>query len=364
MNAIEWIKSNYRIKEFIGEGSYVKVYRGKNRKISKSVAIKSLDKGIIDSSTSHFINDLKIIKQLHSPFIAEMYQVIEDKENTFVITELANEGNLLSFLEKKGKLQESEAKKFFVQILSAIYYLHKEKHIAHRDIKLENILLNNGTIKLIDFGFSKSFKNGNGFNSSIGSAAYVSPEIAKGEIYSEKADIWSLGVILYIMTTGSLPFCGTSVRTQLQRIAFVEPIYPSFLSLDLQDLLKRLLTKDPNSRITLDEIFEHNWLKEFKNFYESTFRIYNNLISSLDKHIINYMKCLSIDCSILYSNNWNDIVNDDTVTIYKILIHSKISRCISSKINLIEQKLFDKCFFRNNRKEFRNQNDLNDEIVL
>ncbi|KAH0795661.1 CAMK family protein kinase [Histomonas meleagridis] len=250
-----------------------------------------------------------------------------------------------------------------MQLVTVLQYLHHDAMVAHRDLKLENILLDKyNNIKLIDFGFSKSFAESHQFTSLIGSPAYVSPEIITRKTYSEKTDIWSLGIILYVMTTGTFPFNGTTTQMQMQRIAFVDPFIPHYLSHELRVLLKGMLTKDFTNRITLDEILDSKWLQGYKESSEAVTKLHNNLTNGIDKQIVEYMKSLSLDCEQL-NENWINVTNSKVVAIYKIILCSKISRIVATELNKHKENnaQIQKHNFRSLTSYNRENREINDE---
>ena len=156
-----------------------------------------------------------------------------------------------------------EARKFFVQLLSALEYVHTTLHIVHRDIKAENVLLDkNFNARLIDFGLCNTWQNGM-LLTSCGSLCYASPEIVAGRPYSTPTDIWSLGCLLFAMAVGTLPFYDSNQKRLAQKILYGQPVMPSTLSDELADLLTKLLVKDPNERATIQQIKEHPWVRDY-----------------------------------------------------------------------------------------------------
>jgi serine/threonine protein kinase len=178
--------------------------------------------------------------------------------------EYAGQESLLRFVVTNGYVSENQARHYFAQIISVLEYLHGERRVCHRDVKSENMLLDrHNNIRVIDFGLSNQFTASHPLlTSACGSPPYVSPEMAKGKPYSQPSDIWSAGVLLYSITTGIFPFDDDNLQALLRKIVTQEVVYPSFLSPSLIDLLRRMLTKDPELRITLPEIREHDWFSE------------------------------------------------------------------------------------------------------
>ena len=282
---------NFRLLKLQGDGAFSQVYSAVNLLINHPVAIKKIPRQSKRDAIEHFQNEINIIEKLSHPYLLHSFQTFEDDKNFYHVTELADGGSLFTYVNNKGALSENEARFIFYQLVSVIEYLHLQKSIVHRDLKLENILLDRDKrIRLIDFGFSKEFTQEK-MNEMVGSPAYVAPEIALGKSYNSKVDVWSLGVILYAITVGKLPFNGTSMEMQLKRIVLVNPFFPPQLSSNLIDLLKKLLQKDPNSRIKIDDIKQHPWLKAFDSEKEeASFAMFNDYMNLVDEELIEMLK--------------------------------------------------------------------------
>lgn len=256
---------NYDLIKQIGVGSFSYVYLAVHKICKVEVAIKIIPKKRIASSmnTIRFEREVSTLKQLDHPLIAQLFETLEDDLFHYFVMELAKNGDLLSYINKVGKLNEISAKQYFVQILSVLEYMHKVKKVAHRDLKAENILLDeNDNVRIIDFGFSISFTDDNpNLQTKCGSPAYIAPEIINGEDYTNAADIWSIGVVLYAMVTGKLPFedPSNSVQAILQKIVDSDLCLPKELSPELKQLIQRMLCRVPSRRITINEIKIHTW---------------------------------------------------------------------------------------------------------
>ena len=226
------------------------------------VAIKILNKEKIETASDieRINREIEILKHLHHPNIIQLYQIIETPSKLFLITELAEQGELFTYIKKHKVLSELEACKFFQQIISAIEYLHK-LNVCHRDIKPENLLLDTEhNIKVIDFGLSNMYESGKRLKTACGSPCYAAPEMIERKEYDGlKVDIWSIGVVLYVMLTGSLPFEGSRSEKLYKKIT--EGIYsvPNFLSAEAKDMIKGLLNTDPNKRFSIENIKKHSW---------------------------------------------------------------------------------------------------------
>ena len=253
---------DYQLLSMLGKGGFMTVYKGQDIHTQQFCAVKVLCETATDREVQHFTTDISTLQTLSHPFIAGFIKTMDVGNQRVAVTEYAEGGSLLSALKESGPVNEGEAKRLFSQLLSVVSYLHEEKKVIHRDLKLENVLLDaNRNIKLIDFGFADHFDNDDcKFTLHIGSPAYICPEIAQGLPYNTLADVWSMGVILYALVCGEFPFEGSTVQLQLQKIVLSEPAYPIGLGHDLVDLLSGLLTKDASRRMTLAEIREHPWV--------------------------------------------------------------------------------------------------------
>ena len=280
---------NYKLTQFIGSGSFATVWLGEHNITGSKVAVKVICKSNINSAQNinRFKREINLLKQIDHPFIVQLFDVIEDDEAFYLITEYVEKGSLFSKINNEGILSEDVARRYFCQLLSALNYLHNEKFIAHRDLKPENILIDkHDNIRLIDFGLSNNFSTTSpNLNTSCGSPAYAAPEMIQGKSYNKSADIWSAGIILYAMTAGKLPFDDPDVQVLLQKVVYTNQIYPLIMSRSLIDLLERVLTKDPMNRLTITQIANHPWISqsEFSSIIENKFYFSNtnsNLITS------------------------------------------------------------------------------------
>lgn len=180
--------------------------------------------------------------------------------------ELCGGGDLLNYVRKRRRLKEDLAKYFFKQIIEALHYIH-QKNIVHRDIKLDNILLDHeGNVKICDFGVSKLVRPGELMTEQCGTPAYIAPEILLDKGYKGYGvDVWSAGVVLYSMLYGTVPFKGNSMNELHKLIIRGNVTFKDDISEEARDLLKRLLECDPNLRLSTDQILRHEWLKDVKD---------------------------------------------------------------------------------------------------
>ncbi|KFW93931.1 Serine/threonine-protein kinase SIK2, partial [Phalacrocorax carbo] len=226
------------------------------------VAIKIIDKSQLDAvNLEKIYREVQIMKMLDHPHIIKLYQVMETKSMLYLVTEFAKNGEIFDYLASHGRLSEAEARRKFWQILSAVEYCHGRK-IVHRDLKAENLLLdNNMNIKIADFGFGNFYKSGEPLTTWCGSPPYAAPEVFEGQQYEgPQLDIWSMGVVLYVLVCGALPFDGPTLPILRQRVLEGRFRIPYFMSEECEHLIRRMLVLDPSKRLTIAQIKEHKWM--------------------------------------------------------------------------------------------------------
>ena len=263
---------NYKILKTIGEGTFSKVKEAIHIPSGEKVAIKILEKSKIEDEEDLICikREINFLKNLSHPNIISLYETIETKDCFYIIMEYA-ENDLFSYIVKNNFLNELTAKKFFYQIISSIKYIHKKK-ITHRDIKPENILLtqNNQKLKLIDFGLANNYSNNDLLSTSCGSPCYAAPEMVLGKKYKGiQIDIWSSGIVLYAMLCGYLPFEDDTDENIYRNVILGKFDIPNRLSYHSKDLIKKILEVNPNKRIKLNDIFQHQFLKGIKEIVEN-----------------------------------------------------------------------------------------------
>ncbi|KAE9402541.1 Pkinase-domain-containing protein [Gymnopus androsaceus JB14] len=250
------VVGNYTLGRVIGEGAYGKVRMGTHRLTSTRVAIKQIPKAMSASLT----REIHHHRQLHHPHVTQMYEVIATESSIWIVTELCSGGELFDYLAEKGRLSEDETRFLFGQLCLAVAYLH-EKGIVHRDLKLENVLLDERCrVKLGDFGFTREFERRVLMETFCGTTGYASPEMLQGKKYfGAEVDIWSLGVILYCLLTGMLPFDDDDEQAMREKVILGEFEDPEWLSSEARDLIKNVLQMDPSKRLSIAQILEHPW---------------------------------------------------------------------------------------------------------
>ncbi|KAK7050488.1 Serine/threonine-protein kinase MARK2 [Favolaschia claudopus] len=250
------VVGNYTLGKVIGEGAYGKVRMGVHRLTSVRVAIKQIPKAMSASLT----REIHHHRTLHHPHVTQMYEVIATENSIWIVAELCSGGELFDYLVEKGRISEDETKIIFGQLCLAVGYLH-EKGIVHRDLKLENVLLDERCrVKLGDFGFTREYEKGVLMETFCGTTGYASPEMLQGRKYlGPEVDVWSLGIILYCLLTGTLPFDDDDEDEMRKKIIIGEFEDPEWLSNESRDLIKNVLQQDPTKRLTISQILTHPW---------------------------------------------------------------------------------------------------------
>ncbi|KAJ3047661.1 MAP/microtubule affinity-regulating kinase 3 [Rhizophlyctis rosea] len=254
----------YDMGQAIGEGNFAKVRLATHTLTGEKVAIKIIDKSKLDPATSRkLFREVRIMKLLSHPHIVRLYEVIDTPKELYLVMEYASGGEIFDYLVAHGRMKEKEARRCFRQILEAIEYCHNLR-VIHRDLKAENLLLDSElNVKIADFGFSNQFSPGQRLNTWCGSPPYAAPELFQGKEYSgPEVDIWSLGVVLYVLVCGALPFDGSTLPKLRMRVLSGKFKVPFYMSTDCERLIKRMLVLDPSKRITVEEIKRDKWFCE------------------------------------------------------------------------------------------------------
>ncbi|KAI0175474.1 kinase-like protein [Hypoxylon sp. FL1284] len=251
---------NYTLGKLIGKGSFGKVYLANHKLTNGSkVVLKSANK-----DDSNLAREIHHHRQFVHPHIARLYEIIVTESLVWLVLEYCPGDELYNYLLNNGPLAAEKVQRIFTQLVGAVSYVHQQSCV-HRDLKLENILLDkNENVKLVDFGFTREYEGkSNHLQTFCGTICYSAPEMLKGEKYAgEKVDVWSLGVILYALLCGELPFDDDDDNVTRTKILAEEPKYPQHLPADAVSLIKILLSKRPLLRPTLPEILSHPFLAE------------------------------------------------------------------------------------------------------
>ncbi|CAH4034650.1 unnamed protein product [Pieris brassicae] len=252
----------YDIERTIGKGNFAVVKLARHRITKTEVAIKIIDKSQLDASNLQKVyREVDIMKRLDHPHIIKLYQVMETKNMIYIVSEYASKGEIFDYIARYGRMAEQAARRKFWQILSAVEYCH-ERRIVHRDLKAENLLLDaNMNIKIADFGFSNYYAQGELLATWCGSPPYAAPEVFEGKRYTgPEIDIWSLGVVLYVLVCGALPFDGSTLQSLRDRVLSGRFRIPYFMSEECESLIRKMLVLEPMKRYTIEQIKKHRWM--------------------------------------------------------------------------------------------------------
>ncbi|KAM8792622.1 maternal embryonic leucine zipper kinase [Eudromia elegans] len=261
----EEILQHYKLYETIGTGGFAKVKLAKHRLTGEKVAVKIMDKLALGDDLPRVQIEIDAMKSLSHQHVCQLYHVIETSKKIFMVLEYCPGGELFDYIISKDRLSEEEARVFFRQIVAAIAYVHSQGY-AHRDLKPENLLIDDEqNLKLTDFGLCAKPKGGLDYhlNTCCGSPAYAAPELIQGKAYiGSEADIWSMGVLLYALLCGFLPFDDENVMAVYRKIMRGKYHVPKWLSPSSTLLLHQMLQVDPKKRITVKHLLSHPWLMQ------------------------------------------------------------------------------------------------------
>ena len=256
-------EDDYQLLHQIGQGAFSIVYKCENKETNDNYAVKIINKEIFKTIDKQLINnEIAILKLVHHPNIITLIDTYEDNDNMYIVTELIEDGDFFDHIVSKPCYTEQELYMVAKQLLESIAYLH-EFGIVHCDIKPENILYDKragNIIKLTDFGLSKMIYSNETINSACGTISYVAPEVLLSAGYGKAADIWSIGIICYLLTMGKLPYASENYELILQEMNETQLTFKSNLSNDFVDFINNLLNVDPIKRITAVNALHHPYI--------------------------------------------------------------------------------------------------------
>merc|ERR1719343_1910097 len=255
-------------KKKLGEGSYGSVCKAKNKSTSALRAVKTISKAQM-KNIERFKQEIAIMKMMDHPNIIKLYETFEDHRSIYLVMELCSGGELFDRIIESGHFTEQQAAILMQQIIRAIYYMH-ENHTCHRDLKPENFLfmtkepIDKNLLKIIDFGLSCKFEPGQILTTKAGTPYYVAPQVLAGK-YDQLSDLWSCGVIMYVMLCGYPPFFGESdaevlSKVRLGNFSFNQADWKN-VSEDAKNLIRMLLKMNPRDRYTAEQSLNHEWIK-------------------------------------------------------------------------------------------------------
>jgi len=308
MKEASCLDHNYVLIEKTGTGNYSDVYRAAIKGTDIPVAIKAIKKE--STSLSQFEREVKNLSNINHPFIVKMFDYFEDSEHFYIVFEFVQGCTLLKYINEHGPVSIEGSKYLFTQLVFAMHYYQTQMHLVHRDFKCENIIVDsNLDIRIIDFGLGREFVQDNScMKTRCGSIHYVSPEIIKGNGYSEKAEIWSLGIVLYALQTKKMLFAGENYNLVMNQILDYVP-YFEHMNKDTIEVLTRMMDKNDQTRISIEELLDSQYVKSSKfynaieegiNAFQSISQASQNNISITEKvifrnrQLMNYREVMSL----------------------------------------------------------------------
>ena len=334
----------FTVVDKLGEGAFARILLAMHDDLSFPVCFK-IFKAVVDGEAGSVDEMAKaefdVSKSICHPLIMETYDIWDSKGRKVMLLEYVEGQSLLHYANNFGPLQEFELRSLFGQMVLAVESLHQQK-VIHRDLKCENIIVDPyGNIRIIDFGFARTLANvGSMARTLCGSPAYLAPEIIMSRPYDYKVDIWSLGVILYAISVGKLPFDDDNIGRQIAKITKEDPTYPPEIAEPLKDLLRGMLRKDPAARFTLNDIKAHPWMT--RDAMGRQFRLSNKYLTSFERKLYG-----SVNIDILAMMRFTgdaaalaDNLNSGTRTRDALTYRIMRKRTISDEMSRLRQNLF------------------------
>ncbi|KAK9697023.1 hypothetical protein RND81_08G010000 [Saponaria officinalis] len=258
----------YELGRTLGEGTFAKVKFARNFENDENFAIKILDKEKVlkNKMIGQIKQEISTMKLIRHPNVLRLYEVMASKTKIYIVLEFITGGELFNKVASKGRLKEDEARKYFQQLINAVDYCHS-RGVFHRDLKPENLLLDaKGILKVSDFGLSalhKQVREDGLLHTTCGTPNYVAPEVINNKGYDgAKADLWSCGVILFVLMAGYLPFEDSNLMSLYKKILKASFTCPPWLSTSAKTLIQQILNPNPSTRITIAEVIENEWFKK------------------------------------------------------------------------------------------------------
>ncbi|KAL7152194.1 hypothetical protein ABFS83_04G080500 [Erythranthe nasuta] len=317
--------NKYEIGKLLGSGAFAKVYHARDMATGQSVAIKVIQKTRLNNDANLIAaikREVSIMSRLRHPHIVKIYEVLATRTKIYIVLEFVRGGELFAKVSK-GRFGEAACRKYFQQLVSAVSYCHS-RGIYHRDLKPENLLLDeNGDLKVSDFGLSAVLTDqvqpDGLLHTLCGTPAYVAPEILTKRGYDgAKIDVWSCGVILFVLSAGYLPFSDTNLMNMYKKIYKGEFRCPNWMSSGLKRFLSRLLDTNPSTRITIDEIKRDPWFRksyrEIDSFHENEESKEKKVLLGLNAFdIISFSS--GLDLSGLFDRSIKDVEDVERLTV-------------------------------------------------
>merc|ERR1719198_522568 len=314
---------HYRLGKNLGIGSFGKVRLAEHQLTGHKVAIKILNRNRIRQleMDEKVRREIKILKLFYHPHIIRLYEVIYTPTDIYMVMEFVPGGELFDFIVSNGRLSELRTRTIFQQLISGVEYCHQHM-VVHRDLKPENLLLDSEQqLRIADFALSNVMRDGHFLRTSCGSPNYAAPEVISGKLYAgPEVDVWSVGVILYALLCGSLPFDDENIPNLFKKIKNGVYHLPNYLSAPAKDLISRMLIVDPLKRISMSELRQHPWLIEDMPRYLAVMRHDSvTCLRQVDEEALNQTANLGFNRSVLRQNVTKRIVDPGTVAYYLLL---------------------------------------------
>ena len=298
--------SDFQLIKELGFGSFGRVYLVYHKKTNVKYALKAIDKK--DKSNieekPYFRREIEIMYRINHPNVVKLYGHFEDNNYCYFIMEYIPKGNIFSLIPRHGKKKQSNQliASIIKDVASAVYFLHKmNPPIIHRDIKPENVLMDDDyKVKLTDFGWSNYLNDEEKRNTICGTPIYLAPEMINKKGHDEKVDIWCIGVLLFELTTGKIPFQGNNIDVLKYNIRNMRIAWPSDIDTEAKDLISKILKFDPNERLTIEEILKHPYIEKY----------FPNAINDLIIPDVN-LKYKTFVVSVDNPKYWDPIIKDD-----------------------------------------------------
>jgi len=261
------LMNRYEFRKSLGQGNFAKVYKARDLRTGDRVAVKVIDKEKVlrAGMMVQTKREIATMRRVKHPNVLRLYEVLATKTKIYLILEYAKGGELFLKILEKGKINYNQTRQYFQQLVSALDFCHK-KGVYHRDLKPENLLLDeNGVLKIADFGFSTFIESHrcNMLQTMCGTPMYVAPDVLRGKgYYGEKADVWSCGVILFVLLARYYPFYDRNSMEMYRKIHKGEYKCPDWFSVEIRRLLSQILNPNPDSRISTAKIMESRWFRK------------------------------------------------------------------------------------------------------
>ena len=361
---------NYILGVELGSGAFGKVVLGKHIITGENVAIKILDKIILNQTPEDYElvkNERSILKLVKHKYIIQLYEILQTPNHIFIVMEYCDGKDIMDYILKRNYLSELVALKYFQQLINALFYLHSQ-NIAHRDIKIDNILLDrNKNLKLIDFGLSTKYSHNKLLDQPCGTIVYSAPEVLEGKLYHGMlADVWSSGIVLYGMLSGYLPFSDNNDNINKKLIIEGKIELPENISPCAKDLLMHMLDVNPMNRFTLQDIKNHPWFN-MNDFFLIQGIIIGYHRIPVDEQILDLCEFFNYDKNKVR----NSIINnkfDSGSALYYLLVRQRSRKGITSVSDLFSEKFMKFIYDNKNlieninkKKEIKNKEEIKED---